>query len=218
MEDQAKAMAEAQDRWQAQLREGKVRSVTSKEAGELLKDGWTMLDVRPKTEVEKGDVEGSTKVPLFEVDDSTEPGALVKQMSAFGMGGWWLGTQHMVPNEKFVPQALNSIPPEDSKVIVACQKGLRSLAACEQLGRAGYKDLAWINGGFDACEPGELPVKAGKDIRYAGIGGVSSWLGWTDIQQKQGEGLGNIFETVIKICIVLVAVDGVVLIVNYLRQ
>ena len=52
MEDQAKAMAEAQDRWQAQLREGKVRSVTSKEAGELLKDGWTMLDVRPKTEVE----------------------------------------------------------------------------------------------------------------------------------------------------------------------
>ena len=61
-------------------------------------------------------------------------------------------------------------------------------------------------------------MKSGKDIRYAGIGGVSSWLGWTAIQQKQGEGLGNIFETVIKICIVLVAVDGVVLIVNYLRQ
>jgi rhodanese-related sulfurtransferase len=39
--------------------------------------------------------------------------------------------------------------PKDSKVIVACQKGLRSLAACEQLNRAGYKDIAWINGGFD---------------------------------------------------------------------
>jgi rhodanese-related sulfurtransferase len=45
--------------------------------------------------------------------------------------------------------------PKDTKVIVACQKGLRSLVACEQLSRAGYKDIAWINGGFDNSTAGQ---------------------------------------------------------------
>lgn len=42
---------------------------------------------------------GSVHVPLFEVDDDMSPSGLLKQMSAFGMGGWWLGGQHMKPNE-----------------------------------------------------------------------------------------------------------------------
>lgn len=44
--------------------------------------------------------------------------------------------------------------PKDGKVLVACQKGLRSLAACEQLSRAGYNDVAWLNGGFDNSTAG----------------------------------------------------------------
>lgn len=58
--------------------------------------------------------------------------------------------------------------PKDAKVIVGCQKGLRSLAACEQLARAGYGQLAWINGGFDTARDDELPTTGGKDLRYAG--------------------------------------------------
>jgi rhodanese-related sulfurtransferase len=48
---------------------------------------------------------------------------------------------------------------------VACQKGLRSLAAAEQLSRAGYSKLAWINGGFDTARPGDLPTTDDKDVR-----------------------------------------------------
>lgn len=55
--------------------------------------------------------------------------------------------------------------PKDAKVIVGCQKGLRSLAACEQLARVGYGQLAWINGGFDTAKPGDLPTTNGKDLR-----------------------------------------------------
>jgi rhodanese-related sulfurtransferase len=55
--------------------------------------------------------------------------------------------------------------PKDARVIVACQKGLRSLAACEQLARAGYQQLAWINGGLDTARKGNIETTDGKDIR-----------------------------------------------------
>jgi hypothetical protein len=81
--------------------------------------------------------------------------------------------------------------PKDSKVLVACQKGLRSLAACEQLNRAGYENLGWINGGFDNSKPEEIPTRDGKDIRFAGIGGVSALLGWTEVQQENSGPMGG---------------------------
>ena len=75
--------------------------------------------------------------------------------------------------------------PKDAKIIVACQKGLRSLAACEQVSKAGYSNVAWVNGGFDNSKPGDLQTQEGKDIRYAGIGGVSELVGWTEVQQEE---------------------------------
>ena len=62
------------------------------------------------------------------------------------------------------------------QVIVSCQKGLRSLAAAEQLSRAGYDTLGWINGGLDTAADNTLPTTNGKDLRYGGIGGVSQVL------------------------------------------
>mmetsp|Transcript_9369 Transcript_9369/g.23289 ORF Transcript_9369/g.23289 Transcript_9369/m.23289 type:complete len:93 (+) Transcript_9369:708-986(+) len=58
-------------------------------------------------------------------------------MSAFGMGGWWLGNKHMRLNTRFMGSVRRGIP-TDANVIVACQKGLRSLSACEQLAKNGY--------------------------------------------------------------------------------
>lgn len=80
--------------------------------------------------------------------------------------------------------------PKDSKVLVACQKGLRSLAACEQLSRAGYQDLAWINGGMDNSQPGQIKTVDDKDIRFGGIGGVSEFVGWTAVQSEETGPLG----------------------------
>lgn len=44
------------------------------------------------------------QVPVFVPDTSDELGSLLKQMSAFGMGGWWLGGTHMVPNDSFLSE------------------------------------------------------------------------------------------------------------------
>ena len=47
-------------------------------------------------------VKGAVEVPLFVPDTGLDPGSLLKQMSAFGMGGWWLGGTHMKTNESFL--------------------------------------------------------------------------------------------------------------------
>jgi uncharacterized membrane protein len=76
-------------------------------------------------------------------------------------------------------------------VLVACQKGLRSLAACEQLNRAGYENLGWINGGFDNSKGDQILTRDDTDIRFAGIGGVSAVLGWTEVQQENSGPMGG---------------------------
>jgi rhodanese-related sulfurtransferase len=204
----AAAQSAAQKRWESQVRDGKVANVTAKKAGEMLKEGWVLLDVRPQEEIAKAKVVGAVEVPLFVKDDDMSPAGLLKQASNFGMGGWWLGGQHMKPNTAFLSEVQASIP-KDASVIVACQKGLRSLAACEQLSRAGYGPLAWINGGYDTAQPGDLPTKDGVDVRLGGVGGLSGALGWTEAQREatRNEGFAGGASNLIKIGAVLLLLD-----------
>ncbi|KAI7843205.1 hypothetical protein COHA_003187 [Chlorella ohadii] len=190
------------------VRDGKVANVTAKKAGEMLKEGWVLLDVRPAEEIAKAKVVGAVEVPLFVKDDDMSPAGLLKQASNFGMGGWWLGGTHMKPNTAFLSEVQASIP-KDASVIVACQKGLRSLAACEQLSRAGYGPLAWINGGYDTAQPGDLPTKDGVDVRLGGVGGLSGALGWTEAQREalRNEGFAGGASNLIKIGAVLLLLD-----------
>lgn len=107
---------------------------------------------------------GAIAVPLYLEDPSNGPASLLKKAATIGTGGWWLGGTHMIPNESFLAQVQAQVP-KDARVVVACQKGLRSLSAAEQLSRAGYRSLAWINGGLDTARPGDLPTANGRDVR-----------------------------------------------------
>jgi len=202
------AMKAAQERWEDQIREGRVKNVSASSAGQLMKDGWKLLDVRPEHEVKKAAVDGAVTVPIFVPENDLSPGSLIKNATAFGMGGWWLGGSHMKPNGSFLADVQSQIP-KDAKVIVACQKGLRSLAACEQLSRAGYDELAWINGGFDTARKEDLPVTGAPDMRFGGIGGLSEFLGWTDVQRENTgkDGFVGGFQNIIKLAAVILALD-----------
>lgn len=81
--------------------------------------------------------------------------------------------------------------PTDSKVLLVCQQGLRSKAAAQQLAKAGYNSLAWVEGGLNRSQPGDVPTSDGSDVRYAGIGGVSSMIHWTKLQQENAGPLGG---------------------------
>jgi hypothetical protein len=92
-----------------QLREGIVKNVMAKDVKSMVDDGWIILDVRPPPETRKVHVKDAVEVPLFVPDTSMDPSSLVKQMSAFGMGGWWLGGTHMIPNESFISDVLSKV-------------------------------------------------------------------------------------------------------------
>ncbi|PWA74012.1 rhodanese/Cell cycle control phosphatase superfamily protein [Artemisia annua] len=189
---QVKDMAAARKRWEALVREGKVKLLTPKEAGYAIQlSGKTLLDVRPSIEHEKAWVKGSTWIPIFDTDTEFDIGTLSRKVSSYMMGGWWSGVPTLSYNNQFVSKVTEKFP-KDTDLIVACQKGLRSLAACEQLYNAGYRNLFWVQGGLEAAEEEDLEREGPQPFKFAGIGGLSEFLGWTDQQRAQAakEGWG----------------------------
>lgn len=194
---QMRDMAAARKRWEALVREGKVKVLTPREAGYAIQlSNKTLLDVRPSMEREKAWVKGSTWIPIFDVDDSMDVGAISRKISGFMLGGWWSGIPTLTLNKEFLPKVAEKFP-RDTDLILACQKGFRSLAACELLYNAGYENLFWVQGGLEAAEEEELEREGPQPFKLAGIGGLSEFLGWTDQQRaaatKEGWGYRLVF-------------------------
>ncbi|QCE14428.1 rhodanese-like domain-containing protein 11, chloroplastic isoform X2 [Vigna unguiculata] len=194
---QMRDMAAARKRWEALIRDGKVKVLTPREAGYAVQlSGKPLLDVRPSNERNKAWVRASTWIPIFDVDNKLDFGTVPRKVTNFVMGGWWSGMPTLSYDSQFLTKVAEKFP-KDSELIVACQKGLRSLAACELLYNAGYKNLFWVQGGFEAAEEEDLIVEGPSPLKFAGIGGVSEFLGWTDQQRaaaaKEGWGYRLVF-------------------------
>ncbi|KAK6148261.1 hypothetical protein DH2020_019173 [Rehmannia glutinosa] len=194
---QMKDMAAARKRWEALVRDGKVKVLTPREAGYAIQlSNKTLLDVRPSTERKKAWVKGSTWIPIFDVDARLDAGTLSRKITEYMMGGWWSGIPTLSHDRQFLSKVAEKFP-KDTDLIVACQKGLRSLAACELLYNAGYENLFWIQGGLEAAEDEDLERDGPQPFKLAGIGGLSEFLGWTDQQRaaaaKEGWGYRLVF-------------------------
>ncbi|XP_002962237.2 rhodanese-like domain-containing protein 11, chloroplastic [Selaginella moellendorffii] len=218
--EQMKELSAAQKRWEAQVRDGKIKALSPKEAGYAVQlSKYTLLDVRPSSERSKAWVKGSVWIPVYDSDKNMDPGALLKKLSTFAMGGWWSGLALMKYNERFMPDLVATVP-KSANVIVACQKGLRSLAACEQMYKAGYRNIFWLSGGFDAVEEGEFEREGPQALKLAGIGGISEFLGWTDVQRRAAakEGFGYRAVMFGRLVLVVLAVDSLFIGAQQLMQ
>lgn len=101
-----------------------VKRVTPPEAAELLTTGWTYLDVRSIPEFEGGHPTGAANVPLLHFE-----------------GG------RMSPNPDFQKVVSANFPP-DTKLVVGCKAGGRSLQAAALLEAAGYTSVVDMRGGY----------------------------------------------------------------------
>ncbi|KAI3763183.1 hypothetical protein L1987_53635 [Smallanthus sonchifolius] len=210
---QVKDMAAARKRWDALIREGKVNVLTPKEAGYAIQlFGKTLLDVRPSTEHEKAWVKGSTWIPIFDVDTQLDAGTLSRKVTSYMMGGWWSGVPTLSFDNQFISKVIEKFQ-NDTDLIVACQKGLRSLVACELLYNAGYRNLFWVQGGLEAAEEEDLEREGSQPFKLAGIGGLSGFLGWTDQQRAQAakEGWGYRLVFTARLIGVVLAADALFL-------
>jgi rhodanese-related sulfurtransferase len=118
-----------------------VKRVLPPEAADLLKEGWTYLDVRSIPEFEQGHPVGATNIPLLHYQ-----------------GG------RMAPNPDF-QRVVEGTFPKETRLVIGCKSGGRSLQAAGLLAAAGYTEIVDLRGGFG----GE------RD----GMGRVSS-PGWAD--------------------------------------
>ena len=115
-------------------------NVTNKEAHDLLEQeaGYVYVDVRSVPEFQNGHPGGAFNVPVFH----REP----------------VG---MVPNPDFLT-VMTTLFPQDSKLLIGCQSGQRSLRAAEALIAAGFQDVANVKGGFGGVrDPSGQSVEPG---------------------------------------------------------
>jgi rhodanese-related sulfurtransferase len=101
-----------------------VKRVTPAEAQALLAEGWTYLDVRSIPEFEGGHPTGAVNVPLLHLQNG-----------------------RMAPNGDFQAVVAANFPP-DTRLVVGCKAGGRSLQAAAILGAAGYANVVDMRGGF----------------------------------------------------------------------
>ena len=101
-----------------------VKRVLPAEAAELLKQGWTYLDVRSIPEFDEGHPVGAANVPLMHFDNG-----------------------RMAPNPDFQAVVAANFPP-DARLVVGCKVGGRSLRAATLLEAAGYTSVVDMRGGY----------------------------------------------------------------------
>eukprot|EP00256_Glycine_max_P069182 XP_025983777.1 rhodanese-like domain-containing protein 10 [Glycine max] len=138
-------------------------------------EGFVLLDIRPTWEREKARVAGSLHVPMFVEDTDNSPITLLKKWVHFGYIGLWTGQYLTTLNSEFLIQVENSIPTgKETKLLVACGGGLRSMAAASKLYNGGYKNLGWLAGGFNLSKNNDFPTVEGKEkLQHATVGGAS---------------------------------------------
>lgn len=117
-----------------------VKRVKPREAAELLEEGWVYLDVRSEPEFASGHPAGAYNVPLMHA-----------------------GPAGMRPNPDFVRVVEESFP-TDTRLVLGCKSGGRSLRAAEMLVGSGYSEIVDMRGGFDGerTPAGEVTVPGWK--------------------------------------------------------
>jgi rhodanese-related sulfurtransferase len=139
-----------------------VKRVTPAEARELMdKEGYAYLDVRSIPEFDAGHPEGAYNVPLLHARAGT-----------------------MLPNPDFLAVMQRHFP-KDSRLVVGCRSGSRSLQAATILQSVGYTQVADQRAGFEGSQdaagrvdpgwrPLGLPVSrtAGAGRAYADLEGT----------------------------------------------
>ncbi len=108
-----------------------LRRVSPQEAQQLIAEqGYVLLDVRSVPEFEAGHPEGAYNVPLNHA-----------------------GPSGMAPNPEFL-KVVEANFPRDTKLVVACKAGGRSIKAAQALLEAGYADVIDQRAGWSgAADP-----------------------------------------------------------------
>lgn len=127
-----------------------IEQLDPQDACELLEctEGSLYIDVRTPEEFAAGHPDGALNIPIF-----------LKQNG------------QMVPNVENFRKIVDAVIPKTEALVVGCQAGMRSQAACEHMSQWGYDKLYNVTGGFGGWLQSGLPIstEANDDILYESL-------------------------------------------------
>ncbi|EXC30868.1 hypothetical protein L484_028047 [Morus notabilis] len=148
-----------------------VNYVSAEEAKELIAEGYTVLDVRDKSQFDRAHIKSCYHVPLFIENEDNDFGTIVKRTLHNNFSGLFFGLPFTKPNPEFV-QSVKSQFSLGSKLLLVCQEGLRSTAAANKLEETGFQNLACIVSGLQTVKPGTLDSVGSTELQDAGKAGL----------------------------------------------
>ena len=143
-----------------------VKHVSVSEAHQLQQNGSTFVDVRSQAEYEQGHAAGAVNVPLIDRDP---------------------GSGQMMANPDFVRVMQANFAP-DTKLLLGCQVGGRSMRASQMLAAFGFTDVSNVRGGFAGMrDPMGRPVDPGwLDAGLPVESGAPAGQRYMDLAAKAG--------------------------------
>ncbi|GAB2227490.1 hypothetical protein Droror1_Dr00009312 [Drosera rotundifolia] len=149
-----------------------INYVNADEAKQLLAvEGFTVVDVRDKSQFERAHIKSCYHAPLFIENKDNDPGTIVKRILHNNFSGLFYGLPFTKPNPDFVQYVKNQFSPE-SKILLVCQEGLRSAAAARKLEEAGFQNIACITSGLQSVKPGTFESVGSTELQDAGKAGL----------------------------------------------
>ncbi|ONH95483.1 hypothetical protein PRUPE_7G073600 [Prunus persica] len=149
-----------------------VNFVTAEEAKELIAvDGYTVVDVRDKSQFERAHIKSCHHVPLFIANEDNDPGTIIKRTLHNNFSGLFYGLPFTKPNPEFVQSVKSQFSPQ-SKLLLVCQEGLRSTAAANKLEQAGFENIACMTSGLQSVKPGAFDSVGSTELQNAGKAGL----------------------------------------------
>ncbi|XP_015868127.1 rhodanese-like domain-containing protein 9, chloroplastic isoform X2 [Ziziphus jujuba] len=149
-----------------------VNFVNAEEAKKLIAaEGYTILDVRDKSQFDRAHIKSCTHVPLFIENQDNDPGTIVKRTLHNNFAGLFFGLTFTKPNPEFVQTVKSQFSP-GSKLLLVCQEGLRSTSAATKLEQAGFQNIACITSGLQTVKPGTFDTVGTTELQDAGKAGL----------------------------------------------
>ncbi|KAM7505525.1 hypothetical protein LguiB_004429 [Lonicera macranthoides] len=149
-----------------------VDYVNAEEAKKLVTaEGYTVLDIRDKTQYNRAHIKACHHVPLFIENEDNDLGTIVKRQLHNNFSGLFYGLPFTKPNPDFVQSVKSKFSPE-SKLLLVCQEGLRSAGAANKLEEAGFQNIACITSGLQSVKPGTFDSVGSTELQDAGKAGL----------------------------------------------
>ncbi|XP_051150285.1 rhodanese-like domain-containing protein 9, chloroplastic [Andrographis paniculata] len=149
-----------------------VSFVNSEDAKKLVAaEGYSILDVRDRTQFERAHIKDCYHVPLFIENKDNDLGTIVKRTLHNNFSGLFFGLPFTKPNPDFVQSVKSQFSP-GSKLLLVCQEGLRSVAAADKLDSAGFQKIVCITSGLQSVPPGTFNSVGSTELKDAGKAGL----------------------------------------------